>query len=170
MNNNTAYSGTVYSKCRVSGLTEGYKSLQKTFISYILLFFPFIIGFGSNLFINKKIIPKVRSKFNPPPWVFAPVWTILYLLLGYVLYLINKSNSKYLYLYIIQIILVTGWFPLFVNYPNRLYSTASLIILTIYAILLAYLAYNVNKTAMYCLIPYILWLCFASFLAYNTDM
>ena len=136
-------------------------------IPYLLFFFPFVIGFSSNLFIDNKKIPKVRSKLNPPPWIFAPVWTILYLLFGYVLCLIYKSASKYLYLYMIQIILVTIWFPLFVNIPNRFYSTASLIILTIYAIILAYLAYNINKTATYCLIPYIAWLCFASFLAGN---
>jgi len=141
--------------------------MDNNLISYLLFFFPFVIGFSSNLFIGNKKKPQIRSKLNPPPWVFAPVWTILYLLLGYVLCLIYKFAPKYLYLYIIQIILVTIWFPLFVNYPNRLYSTASLIILTIYAIILAYLAYNVNKTASYCLIPYIAWLCFASFLAGN---
>jgi len=141
--------------------------MDNNLISYLLFFFPIVIGFSSNLFIGNKKKPQIRSKLNPPPWVFAPVWTILYLLLGYVLCLIYKFAPKYLYLYIIQIILVTIWFPLFVNYPNRLYSTASLIILTIYAIILAYLAYNVNKTASYCLIPYIAWLCFASFLVGN---
>ena len=137
-------------------------------IPYLLFFFPLIIGFGSNLFINKKKIPKVRSKLDPPSWIFAPVWTILFLLFGYVLCLIYKSSPQYLYLYIIQIILVIIWFPLFVNYPNKFYSTFSLIVLTIYAIILAYLAYNINKIATYCLIPYIAWLCFASFLSSNT--
>lgn len=137
-------------------------------IPYLLFFFPLIIGFGSSLFIDRKKIPKVRSKLNPPSWVFAPVWTILYLLLGYVLYLIYKSAPQYLYLYITQIILVNIWFPLFVNYPNRFYSTISLIILAIYAIILGYLSYSINKTATYCLIPYIAWLCFASYLSSNT--
>ena len=137
-------------------------------IPYLLFFFPLIIGFGSNLFIDRKKIPKVRSKLDPPSWIFAPVWTILFLLFGYVLYLIYKSAPKYLYLYITQIILVIIWFPLFVNYPNKFYSTISLIILTIYAIILAYLAYNINKIATYCLIPYIVWLCFASYLSSNT--
>ena len=137
-------------------------------IPYLLFFFPLIVGFGSSLFIDRKKIPNVRSKLNPPSWVFAPVWTILYLLLGYVLYLIYQSAPKYLYLYITQIILVTIWFPLFVNYPNRFYSTLSLIILDIYAIMLAYFSYNINKTATYCLIPYICWLSFASFLSSNT--
>jgi tryptophan-rich sensory protein len=137
-------------------------------IPYLLFFFPLIIGFGSSLFIDRKKIPKVRSKLNPPSWVFAPVWTILYLLLGYVLYLIYKSAPQYLYLYITQIILVNIWFPLFVNYPNRFYSTISLIVLAIYAIILGYLSYSINKTATYCLIPYIAWLCFASYLSSNT--
>jgi tryptophan-rich sensory protein len=144
--------------------------MNNNLIPYLLFFFPIVIGFSSNLFIGNIKKPKIRSKFNPPSWIFAPVWTILYLLLGYVLCLIYKFAPKYLYLYIIQIILVTVWFPLFVNYPNRFYSTASLIILTIYAIILAYLAYNVNKTATYCLMPYIAWLCFASFLASNTSI
>jgi tryptophan-rich sensory protein len=142
--------------------------INNNIIPYLLFFFPLIIGFTSSLFIDRKKIPKVRSKLNPPSWVFAPVWTILYLLLGYVLYLIYKSAPQYLYLYITQIILVNIWFPLFVNYPNRFYSTISLIILAIYAIILGYLSYSINKTATYCLIPYIAWLCFASFLSSNT--
>ena len=142
--------------------------INNNIIPYLLFFFPLIIGFTSSLFIDRKKIPKVRSKLNPPSWVFAPVWTILYLLLGYVLYLIYKSAPQYLYLYITQIILVNIWFPLFVNYPNRFYSTISLIALAIYAIILGYLSYSINKTATYCLIPYIAWLCFASYLSSNT--
>lgn len=142
--------------------------INNNIIPYLLFFFPLIIGFTSSLFIDRKKIPKVRSKLNPPSWVFAPVWTILYLLLGYVLYLIYKSAPQYLYLYITQIILVNIWFPLFVNYPNRFYSTISLIALAIYAIILGYLSYSINKTATYCLIPYIAWLCFASYLSANT--
>jgi tryptophan-rich sensory protein len=141
-------------------------------ISYTLLLSPIILGMGSGYFVSRKRIPKVKSKFNPPSWLFMVVWPILYLLLGYSSYLIwiSKSINKniYIILYGIHLLLLLIWWPYFVYFPNRMFSTITLIGIDIYAIILAFLFYNVNKIASYVLIPYIVWLSFASFLCYNT--
>jgi tryptophan-rich sensory protein len=141
-------------------------------ISYTLLLSPIILGMGSGYFVSRKRIPKVKSKFNPPSWLFMVVWPILYLLLGYSSYLIwiSKSINKniYIILYGIHLLLLLIWWPYFVYFPNRIFSTITLIGLDLYAIILAFLFYGVNKTASYLLIPYIAWLSFASFLCYNT--
>jgi tryptophan-rich sensory protein len=144
-------------------------------ISYILLTAPIILGLGSGYFVSRKKIPKVKSPFNPPGWVFGVVWPILYLLLGYSSYLIwNASNitintkSFYLFLYTIQVLLVMAWWPYFVYYPNKLFSTISLVLLAIYAFIITLLFFPVSNLAAYFFIPYVLWLSFASFLSSQT--
>ena len=145
---------------------------NKEIISYSLLLAPIILGMGSGYFVSRKKIPKVKSKFNPPSWLFMVVWPILYLLLGISSYLVwiskNISKNTYIILYLIHLVLLLVWWPYFVYYPNRIFSTITLIGLDLYAIILVFLFYGVNKTASYLLIPYIAWLSFASFLCYNT--
>lgn len=139
-------------------------------LNIIIIFIPFILGFLSSLFINKQNIPSVKSPINPPKWLFGVVWPILYLLLGYSSYLVYQSKSsnknKIFTLYIIHIILLSIWFPVFVNYYNKYLSFYSLIFLLLYAIYLYFEYTKINVIASYCLIPYILWLCFASYLTY----
>ena len=140
-------------------------------MDYILLFTPIILGMGSGYLIRDKPISKVKSIVNPPSWLFGVVWPILYLLLGYSSYLIWKSNNinknKYLLLYAIHLTLLVLWWPYFIYFPNKQFATISLLFLFAYAILLSVLYSKVNKIASYCLIPYIIWLLFASYLSYN---
>jgi tryptophan-rich sensory protein len=149
----------------------------KDIISYILLIAPIVLGLGSGYFVSRKKIPKVKSYLNPPSWLFGIVWPILYLLIGYSSYLIwntttiSMSNKQfYLFLYVLQVILVMSWWPYFVNYPNKLFSTVSLIMLTVFAIVVTILFYKVKAVAGYFLIPYVIWLSFASFLTSQTQV
>lgn len=149
----------------------------KDIISYILLIAPIVLGLGSGYFVSRKKIPKVKSYLNPPSWLFGIVWPILYLLIGYSSYLIwntttisMSSKQFYLFLYVLQVILVMSWWPYFVNYPNKLFSTVSLIMLTVFAIVVTILFYKVKAVAGYFLIPYVIWLSFASFLTSQTQV
>lgn len=144
-------------------------------ISYILLTAPIILGLGSGYFVSRKKIPKVKSYLNPPSWLFGVVWPILYLLLGYASYTIWNSNilsinSKYFYLFLygVQVILVMAWWPYFVYYPNKLFSTITLVLLAIFALIITGLFFSISRVAGYCLIPYVIWLSFASFLTSQT--
>lgn len=144
-------------------------------ISYILLTAPIILGMGSGYFVSRKKIPKVKSYLRPPSWLFGVVWPILYLLLGYSSYTIwNNSNVSmnnkqfYLFLYAIQVLLVMVWWPYFIYYPNKFFATTTLILLTIFAIIVTVLFFSISRVAGYCLIPYVIWLSFASFLTSQT--
>jgi tryptophan-rich sensory protein len=144
-------------------------------ISYILLIAPIILGLGSGYFVSRKRIPKVKSYLNPPSWLFGVVWPILYLLLGYSSYLIwNSTNVNmstkqfYLFLYAIQVILVMAWWPYFVYYPEKFFATVTLIFLAIFALIITILFFPINNVAGYCLIPYVIWLSFASLLTSQT--
>jgi benzodiazapine receptor len=150
-------------------------SKQNTYISYILLLAPIILGLGSGYFVSRKRIPKVKSSINPPSWLFGVVWPILYLLIGYSSYLIwNASNVNisikkfYLFLYAIQVLMVMAWWPYFVYYPNKLFSTITLILLAIFALIITILFFPINNIAAYCFIPYVMWLSFASYLTSQT--
>ena len=151
-----------------------YKNSNDT-MSYILLTAPIILGIGSGYFVSRKKIPKVKSYLNPPSWLFGIVWPILYLLLGYSSYIIwNSKNlsisSKqfYLFLYAIQVLLVMAWWPYFIYYPDKLFATITLILLAIFAIIITVLFFSISRIAGYCLIPYVIWLSFASFLTSQT--
>lgn len=141
---------------------------------YIWIFSPIVLGLGSSaIFVTKTKIPKVRSKWNPPGWVFGVVWPILYLLLGYSSYLVwqdrdKKDTQNILQKYIIHLLLLLLWWPYFVYFPNAIFATISLFLLAISAVYIGWEFYIINKTAGYCWIPYIAWLFFATFLTSHT--
>jgi tryptophan-rich sensory protein len=146
-------------------------------MSYILLTAPIILGLGSGYFVSRERIPRVKSYLNPPAWLFGVVWPILYLLLGYSSYLIWNSNNLgmankqfYLTLYAIQVLLVMSWWTYFIYYPNKLFATVTLILLAIFALVITVLFFPVNNIAGYCLIPYVIWLSFASLLTSQTTV
>lgn len=146
-----------------------------TLYSILWIFSPIILGLGSSaLFITRDQIPKVRSKWNPPGWVFGVVWPILYLLLGYSSYLVwqeknsDKSNQNILEKYSIHLVLLLLWWPYFVYFPNAMFATGSLLLLAISAVYIGWNFYKINKTAGLCWFPYTIWLFFATFLTSQT--
>jgi tryptophan-rich sensory protein len=151
--------------------------MKNTLYSILWIFSPIILGLGSSaLLIPTNQIPKVRSKWNPPGWVFGVVWPVLYLLLGYSSYLVWKEKTgekdkiigKILEKYIIHLVLLLLWWPYFVYFPNAIFATISLFLLAISAVYIGWNFYKINKTAGYCFIPYIAWLFFATFLTSQT--
>lgn len=106
-----------------------------------------------------------RSKLNPPGWVFGVVWPILYLLLAifFVLLVKDKKSVKStpLILFIIQIILNFGWTTIFFRF--KMIKLALFLILLINALSIAIFVMIKNNTK-YLLLPYILWLTFATYL------
>lgn len=150
--------------------------METTTKKYIWIFSPIILGLGSSaIFVSRSKIPRVRSKWNPPGWVFGIVWPILYLLLGYSSYLVwqdrekgqekkEKGEKNILQKYIIHLLLLLLWWPYFVYFPNAIFATISLFLLAISAVYIGREFYVINKTAGYCWIPYIVWLFFATFL------
>lgn len=145
--------------------------------SILWIFSPIVLGLGSSaLLIPTNQIPKVRSTWNPPGWVFGVVWPVLYLLLGYSSYLVWKDKmgekgkriGNILEKYIIHLVLLLLWWPYFVYFPNAILSTISLLLLAISAVYIGWNFYKINKTAGYCWFPYTMWLFFATFLTSQT--
>lgn len=106
--------------------------------------------------------------FNPPNWIFGPVWTVLYTLMSVSLYLMIKSShpekSKALWLFFIQLALNALWSFLFFQYHVLLVSLMEIILMLLIMVGFTIIAYRINKTASYCFIPYIAWVSFAALL------
>lgn len=106
--------------------------------------------------------------FSPPNWLFAPVWTLLFLLMGIAFYLVwtkkkSLGNSIFKW-YWIQLILNFFWSFLFFGLKNPLLGLVEILILW-YAILQTIKSFaKVNQLASLMLYPYLFWVSFATFL------
>lgn len=111
--------------------------------------------------INKPV-------FNPPNFIFGPVWTVLYILMGVSLYLIwinkNKNKKPAYTFFFIQLALNTLWSILFFGLQTQLIAFIEIIILWIAILFTILKFYKISKPASYLLIPYILWVSFAAVL------
>ena len=139
----------------------------------ISIFTPLLAGFLGSYFTTPNIPTWYASLqkpfFSPPNWLFGPVWTILYLLMGISFYLIwNSSNSKAnlsaIRLFIAQLVLNSLWSILFFGIKNPLLAFLEIIILWIFIFLTIKKFSQINQAASYLLYPYLAWVTFASFL------
>lgn len=141
-----------------------------------LLFFlaiTFLAAFIGSYFTTPNIESwyKTLNKptFAPPNWLFAPVWTILYLLMAISAFLIyqQKDNpqTKYaLKFYFFQLILNSFWSIIFFGLRSPQFAFFEIIILWIFIFLTLLKFYKIHKTAGLLLFPYLLWVSFASVL------
>ena len=116
--------------------------------------------------------PEIKKPiFNPPSWVFAPVWTMLYIMMGVAAGMVwNKLESneelvkKGLLFFTVQLLLNALWSYLFFGLNNILLAFLEIILLW----LIIYETYNIfkqiDKKASYLLIPYLAWVGFATIL------
>lgn len=117
-----------------------------------------------------------KPSFNPPNWLFAPVWTSLYILIGIAAYLVWIKRDKIahfprvLAIYFIQLILNLCWSFIFFSLHEIGFALFEIIILLIVIVVNAIAFFKIDKWAGYLFIPYILWVSFASFLTYSIFM
>jgi len=107
-----------------------------------------------------------KPSFNPPNWIFGPVWTVLYILMGIALYFAvkNKVGSKAIKIFAIQLLLNLLWSVLFFGLNNTLLASIEVIILLGFIFWTIKAFYDKSKVSSYLLIPYALWSSFATIL------
>ncbi len=106
-----------------------------------------------------------QPSFAPPSWVFGPVWTALYAMIGISLALLIKQRAtNALYWFGAQLFLNFLWTPAFFGIDSPL--VAFIIILALLATLVVtmFKAWNYSRIAVYLLVPYVLWVAFATVL------
>jgi len=114
-----------------------------------------------------------KPSFTPPDWLFGPVWILLYLLMGVALFLIwdlkaePKARPIALILFFVQLGLNTLWSFLFFYLQNPLLGLIGIIILLLFIVITAWTFFRLYPLAGYLMVPYILWVSFATVLNYS---
>jgi benzodiazapine receptor len=143
----------------------------KLIISILICEFAGLIG---SIFTSSSIPTwygsLTKSSINPPNWVFAPVWTTLFLLMGVSLYLILESKQKTkkaMTLFSIQLFLNILWSIIFFGFRSPFFALIEIFFLWIAIFLTTIEFYKISKISAYLLIPYLLWVSFAILLNYS---
>ncbi|MDP3395384.1 MAG: TspO/MBR family protein [Methanoregula sp.] len=106
--------------------------------------------------------------FTPPNYVFGPVWTILYILMGISLYLVvsqgweKKTVKTGVILFILQLGSNLLWSVLFFGFLSPLASLADIFLLLALIVATIVAFYRVSKPAAVLLVPYLIWVCIAT--------
>jgi len=114
-----------------------------------------------------------KPSWNPPNWIFAPVWTTLYILMGIALYLVWKAEGNAslkktaILLFAQQLLLNFCWSFIFFYEQAIGWALAEIIVMWLFILLSIFAFAKVNTTAAWLLVPYISWVSFATILNYT---
>lgn len=146
------------------------KTFSKLAVSLLL---PLGAGTVAGLF-TAKAVPEWyaslnRPSFSPPNWVFGPVWTALYILLGISLFLVwklesGKGRNLAILVFLLQLLLNFGWSFIFFYFRMIGFALVEIVLLWITIVIMLYHFYKIKPVAAYINIPYLLWVTFASIL------
>lgn len=149
------------------------KPIFKLIISIAI---PLAVGGISSYFtatnVESWFTTITKPTFNPPNWLFAPVWTTLYIMMGIALFLVwNKkstlSKNKAFLFFAVQMILNFLWSMIFFYQHEIGWALVDIILLWIMIIFTIFAFAPFSKTASWLLVPYICWVSFATLLNYS---
>ncbi|WP_414468367.1 TspO/MBR family protein [Methanobacterium sp. ACI-7] len=150
------------------------EEIPKLVISILI---PLIVGFTSS-FATLGSIPGFfdvlnKPSWTPPAWVFGPVWTTLYTLMGIALFLIwrkglyRRDVKIAIIVFAVQLILNFFWTIIFFGFRSITGGLIEIIFLWVAILINIILFYRISKAAGLLLVPYIIWVTIASYLNYT---
>ena len=153
---------------------------QRSILKTALITVPAIIiagtlmGYASNSgFSNDWYAQLQKPSFQPPAWMFGVVWTILYALLGIALAIVlseppSKPRRDALWLFGGQLAINFAWSPVFFGLHMIDVALVLIVVMLVMALAAARYFRRISKLAGWLLLPYLLWLCLATALNYET--
>ena len=147
--------------------------MNKSIKLILCILFPLLVGSASGIAtasgVNDWFQTINKPSFNPPSYLFGPVWTLLYILMGISFYLIlqtqhSKSKKFALAIFFVQLLLNFSWSFLFFKYQLIGAAFIDIILIWLSIICMIYAFNKINKRAAYLQVPYLLWVSFASIL------
>jgi translocator protein len=145
-------------------------SVLKLIVSIAL---PLLVGAVAGIF-TAKAIPGwyetlYQPSFNPPNWLFGPVWTVLYILMGISFFMIWQTppgNQRTLAMvaFFVQLLLNFGWSFLFFHFKEIGLALAEVIVLWCAIVVMIVFFYRIRPVSAWINIPYLLWVTFATVL------
>ena len=150
--------------------------LKNKFLSFFLFFVvtysaSFIGSLATISYKEPWYSSLIKSNLNPPDWVFAPVWTTLYLFMTIAIWSAwhkNYKNLNLVFIYLIHLFFNTTWSIVFFVFHNILLALVNLIVLILFIVILIIKFKEVSRLSYYLMIPYLLWCCYA--LALNSTL
>ena len=134
------------------------------FLLLLITFIPSVIGgFITASFKEPWYSQIILPSFNPPSWVFAPVWTTLYIMMAIAIWKIwiNSLDLKILKLYFIHLFFNGTWSIIFFGFHEIGLALINLFIILIFIFLLMKNYLKLDKISFYLMIPYLLWSSYA---------
>ena len=155
-----------HSVCYAVGMKAGRRML-----AYVLLLAaPFVAGAIGGFYTTPNIAAwyayLVKPSWTPPSWVFGPVWTLLYLLMGIAAVLVwrmgKQGRARALTVYGVQLVLNALWSVVFFGLHAPAVAFAVIIVLWLAIVWLIALFARHSRTAAWLLVPYLLWVTYAA--------
>jgi len=154
------------------------KSSTATIITFLIcLAIPLLIGFIGSQFTIESVktwyLTINRPSFNPPNWVFAPVWTTLYILMGVASFRVwqKRKTAEWFHwaiiIYFVQLIFNLMWSFIFFELHQIGFALVEIILLLLLIVINAFIFYRFDKLAAWLFLPYFLWVSFAAYLTYS---
>jgi tryptophan-rich sensory protein len=137
------------------------------------LLIGYLSSFATQSSVNDWYLSLNKPDFNPPNWIFAPVWTVLYILMGIAAGIVwargfsLKPVKTALYFFGFQLLFNALWSVAFFGFKNPFWALLIILVLLILIGLTIKRFKVVSKTAAYLLLPYLFWVCFATALNYK---
>ncbi len=120
-------------------------------------------GFVTSSFKEPWYSEIILPTFNPPSWVFSPVWTVLYILMSVAIWIVwsKTSDKKILQLYFVHLFFNAIWSIIFFGFHQIFIALIDLGIILIFIIWLMKIYYQVSKISFLLMTPYLLWCSYA---------
>lgn len=148
---------------------------------YIKLMVSIVIAQAAGLIGSFFTVPAIdgwykeliRPEFSPPNWIFAPVWTTLFLLMGIAVFLVWKEGLNQrgvkvaLSLFITQLVLNILWSIIFFGAHAPGWALAEIVLLWLAILVTLFSFWKISRTAGALMLPYLLWVTFATYLNYS---
>ena len=151
--------------------------MKKYIAPIIFILISEAAGIVGSIFTSKAIPTWYASLskpgFNPPGWLFGPVWVLLYMMMGLASYLIWQKRGTAglvrpaLILFFIHLSLNALWSVIFFGFKNPGLAFIEIIILWGTIALLIFMFGKIDRRAAYLMVPYILWVSFAAVLNFS---
>ena len=136
----------------------------------ICLLIANLAGWVTSHNLSDWFVTLTKPSFNPPSWVFGPVWTVLYIMIGCAggfLWQLRQKRPNLMMFYLLQLILNFSWSFIFFGERNLGLALVDISLLWLSIIVIMSLSYRASKTVFWLLAPYLLWVSFACVLNYS---
>ena len=122
-----------------------------------------MVSYATSTFKEPWYSEIILPSFNPPSWVFAPVWSSLYLMMSLAIWKIwiNTFDIKLLKIYFVHILFNSTWTIVFFGFHQIGLALLNLIIILIFILILMKEFFKKDKISFYLMVPYISWSSYA---------